>query len=168
MILATDMSKHFEILGTFKSKSYNISQLGDSDVKLETLKLLIHAADIGHSAKDSDMHIKWSLLVSEEFFLQGDIEKSKNIPVSMYCDRETTILSKCQIGFLKNIAFPLYEVLCLCLNSEKINLECLEQLKNNISLWEYEYSSKKLQTLRNIKQENSLPPVFKSFNRIYP
>lgn len=148
LILSTDMAKHFDLIAHFRSKAYKAKEITHPDAKLEALKLVIHSADIGHTAKETDLHKKWSKLLAEEFFHQGDIEKEANQPVSMYCDRETTILSKSQIGFLKNIALPLFELLSAFLNSKNVNENCLDQLKNNISSWEFEYSSNKLQTLR--------------------
>ena len=92
MVLATDMSKHFEILGKFRTRAITLS-----DINLEKLedKILVFSAglkcaDIGHSAKYSDLHQKWTKLVTEEFFKQGDLEKMKKLPVSMYCDRVNT------------------------------------------------------------------------------
>ena len=66
----------------------------------------------------------------------------------MYCDRETTILSKSQIGFLKNIALPLFEVVASALNSASVQQNCVDQLKTNIASWEFEYSAGRLQTLK--------------------
>ncbi|OMJ95118.1 hypothetical protein SteCoe_1661 [Stentor coeruleus] len=148
LILVTDMSKHFDLLATFRNKGYSIKSLEVTECKLEALKIVIHASDIGHSAKDIDLHKKWSLLLAEEFFHQGDIEKAHNQPVSMYCDRDKTILPKSQIGFLKNIALPLYELLANFLDTPNI-YNCLDQLKNNISVWEYEYSAGKLRTFKD-------------------
>ena len=70
LILATDMTKHFSILGTFKTRAINLSDFNwteDSD-KIEILSLGLKCADIGHSAKSSDLHSKWTDLVCEEFF----------------------------------------------------------------------------------------------------
>ena len=90
-------------------------------------------------------------MISEEFFLQGDLEKENDLPISMYCDRKTTILSKSQIGFLRNISLPLYEVLNFFLNSEQFTENCFEQLKNNINAWEYDLSKARKQTLKHIE-----------------
>jgi 3'5'-cyclic nucleotide phosphodiesterase len=151
LILATDMGKHFELLGLFKSKSYSAKNIENLDCKLDVLKIIIKASDIGHAAKTIEFHVNWSLLITEEFFRQGDIEKENSRPVSMYCDRETTIISKSQIGFLKNIALPLYETLSLFLNSESFDSQCIEQIKNNISSWEFEYSSNSHKTMKEIQ-----------------
>ena len=138
MILETDMSKHFEILGRFKTRAtvlsdFNINIIED---KCNILAMGLKCADIGHSAKDTPLHLKWTALVCEEFFTQGDLEKSKKQAVSMYCDRENTDIAKSQIGFIKNICIPLYDVWCKYLNSDVINSTSLALLRVNLSHWE--------------------------------
>ena len=137
MILETDMSKHFEILGKFRTRAITLSNLDISSFedKCQILGMSLKCADIGHSAKDYDLHEKWSMLVCEEFFRQGDIEKSRNQAVSMYCDRESTDIPKSQAGFIKNICLPLYEVWVFYLRSETVEKFCLNQLKSNLDFW---------------------------------
>ena len=59
MISEMDMSKHVEALGKFRSKAllmkdqFNFENLEN---KLLVLKTTIKCADIGHSAKDWDLH----------------------------------------------------------------------------------------------------------------
>lgn len=148
MILVTDMAKHFDLVNTFRLNQYSLKEIARGNCKLETLKLIIHSADIGHSAKEKNLHRKWSGLICEEFFNQGDIEKENDMPVSMYCDKETTILAKSQIGFLKNISLPLFEILTLYLDSEQIAKYCLEQLKNNLQGWEDDLYIDRKKTLK--------------------
>lgn len=144
MILETDMSKHFESLGKFRTRT---SSIGDIDLdkpedKLFIMCMAIKCADIGHSAKVTELHEKWTLLVSEEFFHQGDVEKEKNLPVSIYCDRETTDLPRSQAGFIKNICMPLYEAWGNYLKSDVIYKNCCDQLKINLKNWENKIKSK--------------------------
>lgn len=135
LILATDMGKHFEIMGYFNSKYLSISSelpdLSDPEFRLDQYKMAIKAADIGHAAKALDLHEKWCQLVIQEFFSQGEIEKSLGIPVSMYCDKDTTDISKSQSGFIKNIVLPLFSDLNKVMNSLKIEEQCICQLKVN-------------------------------------
>lgn len=137
MILETDMSKHFEILGKFRTRVISLSNMDVAvfEDKCQVLGMALKCADIGHSAKDYDLHEKWSMLVCEEFFRQGDIEKARGQAVSMYCDRESTDIPKSQSGFIKNICIPLYEVWAFYLKSESVNKFCLEQLKKNLEFW---------------------------------
>mmetsp|Transcript_30425 Transcript_30425/g.30083 ORF Transcript_30425/g.30083 Transcript_30425/m.30083 type:complete len:151 (+) Transcript_30425:697-1149(+) len=108
--------------------------------------MLMKAADVGHAAKSVDLHHKWTNLIVQEFFNQGDIEKQKGQTVSMYCDRETTNTAKSQAGFIKNLVLPMYEAICAYLKSPLFEENCLEQLKNNLHCWEYEMTRNKIRT----------------------
>lgn len=95
MILATDMSRHFELLGRFRSISeQGLDSLSKFEVRLEVCKLSLKCADIAHAAKEVELHERWTLLICEEFFNQGDIERSKGMAISMYCDRHNTDIPK--------------------------------------------------------------------------
>ncbi|OMJ92118.1 hypothetical protein SteCoe_5224 [Stentor coeruleus] len=137
MILETDMSRHFEILGKFRTRAQTLSNFDISifEDKCQILGMSLKCADIGHSAKDYDLHEKWSILVCEEFFHQGDLEKARGQSVSMYCDRDTTDIPKSQAGFIKNICLPLYEIWALYLKSETIERFVLFQLQKNLEFW---------------------------------
>lgn len=93
IILATDMGRHFEIVKNYKVTHLHID-LENPEHRLALVKMLIKGADVGHSAKSSELHAKWSERVCEEFFNQGDLEKKHKLPVSMFCDRDTTDFSK--------------------------------------------------------------------------
>jgi hypothetical protein len=144
MILETDMSRHFESLGKFRTRS---SSIGDIDLekpedKLFVMSMAIKCGDIGHSAKITELHEKWTFLVCDEFFHQGDVEKERNMSVSIYCDRETTDIPRSQAGFLKNICLPLYEAWSSYLKSEAIHKNCCDQLKANLKSWECKFKTK--------------------------
>ena len=49
----------------------------------------------------------------EEFFRQGDLEKEKNLPVSMFFGRENTSIPRCQLGFIDVLILPLFTVSAL-------------------------------------------------------
>ena len=119
---------------------------------------------MGHAAKHTELHEKWCYLVIEEFFTQGDEEKKRNIPVSMYCDRENTNIAKSQAGFIKNIVLNLYVTLNLILASEEIEATCINQLKHNESYWESLSKQRNLSSIhkpQDIKQDNNLFPLLK-------
>jgi hypothetical protein len=136
LILATDMAKHFEIIGCAKTKYNDIIDFSNYEHRLDVFKLVIKAADLGHAAKSVDLHEKWCQKVILEFYAQGDLEKKKGLPVSMFCDRENTNISKSQTGFIKNVVVILYETLNSLVKSEEIEQKCLVQLKSNQRFWE--------------------------------
>lgn len=137
LILDTDLSRHFEILGRFRAKNINLNQFdGESHENKQIIfSMGLKCADLGHSAKTVELHKKWTALICEEFFRQGDLEKLRKQEISMYCDRDSTDVPKSQAGFIKNICLPLFETWSVFLNSDVINLTCLEQLKANHNFW---------------------------------
>ncbi|ANQ09602.1 Phosphodiesterase [Plasmodium coatneyi] len=75
LIISTDMKLHFEYVDIFKkrkrSENFDIS---DRDaINLGTINIKV--ADIGHTCLKWRDHAKWTMLVSEEFFLQKKDEE---------------------------------------------------------------------------------------------
>ena len=75
------------------------------------MNILLHASDIGNACRPTAIYLKWVSKVMEEFFRQGDLEREKNLPVSMFFDRNNTSIPKCQMGFIDVLVLPLYSVL---------------------------------------------------------
>lgn len=142
-ILATDMAKYFDHLAHFKSKYLNEAfSLENPDTRLDFFKVLIKCSDVGHSAKKIELHERWCGLIMEEFFNQGDLEKSLNLTISMFCDRENTNIPKSQAGFIRNIVLPVYNTLYNVTECEKLMLNCVNQLESNVDYWEQKISIK--------------------------
>lgn len=125
-ILATDMTYHSKIITNLKNKislagvveGQNIQKLiEDIDVskKFDNQQLIlsniIHAADISNPIKLPTIYRKWVDRVFIEFFNQGDLEKKENLPISLLCDRATTEICKAQVGFIKFVVRPTFEIL---------------------------------------------------------
>ena len=58
------------------------------------LEICMHTCDVSIPSRDFHVVKKWTYLLFEEFFAQGDLEKEKGLPVSMLCDRNTTHVAK--------------------------------------------------------------------------
>mmetsp|Transcript_24983 Transcript_24983/g.24719 ORF Transcript_24983/g.24719 Transcript_24983/m.24719 type:complete len:184 (+) Transcript_24983:236-787(+) len=109
MVLATDMSKHFKDLGTFKSK-INSGSLDPIDKDLHLcLGMGMHLADISNPTKPWHLTQKWIELLFDEFFKQGDKEKKFKYPISDLMDRKSVNIAKAQLGFIDVIVLPSYE-----------------------------------------------------------
>ena len=135
-ILATDMANHQKILTTIKLKienyeikeGKNFEKLFDFDEKeagslfeaqQNMLNMFLHSADISNPAKPDKISSLWTERVYGEFFVQGDLEKSKNLPVSAFCDRETTNINQAMIGFINFVVMPTVNILVTLINEVK-------------------------------------------------
>ena len=145
-ILATDMANHGKIMTLIKSrisinKAENKAKFellsGNEKTKFEEQQSLfdfmIHAADLAHNTKLFNISLKWVELLSEEFWLQGDKEKSMNLPVSFLCDRDSYNIPQSQVGFIKGFIIPTFDCLIDIFPSLKF---CIVNAKTNLKKWE--------------------------------
>ncbi|CAH0726160.1 unnamed protein product, partial [Brenthis ino] len=103
MVLATDMSFHFQQLKNMRS----LLSLAEPTVdKSKAASLVLHCCDISHPAKRWDLHHRWTMSLLDEFFLQGDKERELGLPFSPLCDRNNTLVAESQIGFIDFIVEP--------------------------------------------------------------
>lgn len=164
MVLATDMSKHFDLLSFMRTKYNENSDFNNKDIRADMFRLCIKSADVGHAAKNIELHEKWCYLVIEEFFSQGDEEKKRGLPVSMYCDRDTTNIAKSQAGFIKNIVLSLFTTLNFILASDEIETVCINQLRQNEAYWESLGKQRNLSSVHKsneVKQKENILPLLR-------
>jgi hypothetical protein len=110
---------HFEYITRFKNK-INGTGVNPEDSKDRQLimDMMVKSSDISNPAKNGTIARKWTDRVMEEFFSQGDEERRRGLPISMFMNRETANVPKCQIGFIDFIVKPLYEPWALFLNRD--------------------------------------------------
>eukprot|EP01107_Rhizomastix_libera_P017083 TRINITY_DN7649_c0_g1_i1.p1 TRINITY_DN7649_c0_g1~~TRINITY_DN7649_c0_g1_i1.p1 ORF type:complete len:605 (+),score=128.22 TRINITY_DN7649_c0_g1_i1:68-1882(+) len=112
LILATDMSKHANIVGELAAKIIaGDASLDKVSSRLLVLKVVLKMADISNSTRPWEICKTWAHRVMEEFFRQGDEEKQREITVSAMMDRLTTRIPKAQTGFCDFVVKPLTESL---------------------------------------------------------
>eukprot|EP00457_Paulinella_chromatophora_P001008 gb/GEZN01001010.1/.p1 GENE.gb/GEZN01001010.1/~~gb/GEZN01001010.1/.p1 ORF type:complete len:1066 (+),score=133.99 gb/GEZN01001010.1/:121-3318(+) len=109
LILATDLASHFEIMERFEKGQRGKIELTPDDDKKLMMQLVIKCSDIAHPARAKHAHIKWSEVVTQEFFQQGDMERTRNLPRSMFMDRHSSNLSTSQVGFISFLVEPLFK-----------------------------------------------------------
>lgn len=73
----------------------------------QILELILHCSDISNPFKPYELCAKWADLVVEEFFQQGDREKSEGLEISPMCDRTAVNLCNMQMGFIEFAVAPL-------------------------------------------------------------
>ncbi|KAJ3098210.1 High affinity cAMP-specific 3',5'-cyclic phosphodiesterase 7A [Phlyctochytrium planicorne] len=134
MVLATDMAMHFDWIGKFKNKltgnGFNFENRQDRKL---ILNIAIKCADVNNPTKPNESCRIWTDLICEEFFRQGDEEKRLGLPISMFMNRETTDIPKCQIGFIDFIVHPLFEAWSGFMMED---LKCqMENIAQNRTYW---------------------------------
>ncbi|CAG8520305.1 7036_t:CDS:2 [Paraglomus occultum] len=96
-------------------------------------KVLLHAADLSNTVRPWDISKRWSDLVVEEFFHQGDLEKNNNLPVSPNMDREQAHQCQISLRFGDFVVKPYFEAFAAFVHPAKI---FLDTLKNNRAYWD--------------------------------
>ena len=163
-ILATDMFYHKKVITMIQTK---ISQIKNDkfefmsndkeSIKNEQQYLLdffIHSADLAHNTKLFNISLKWVELLSEEFWLQGDKEKSMGLSISFLCDRKSANVPSSQVNFIRGFIVPTFEIL---VNIFPTLNYTLENANNNINEWQKLVDAHRLKgwTPRNIKNEDN-------------
>jgi hypothetical protein len=169
-VLATDMSSHFAELNHFKSriqagdflKHVDETQLPSKEDQLLACSIVVHSCDISNPAKGLASYLDWTSRVLWEFFLQGDLEKQHNLAVSMFMDRTTTNIAKCQLGFIDILVYPLFDALVMMLPQCAI---CLENLNSN-----KEFFATKVEMMEAELQSGSqrVPAINGGFLKVIP
>ena len=123
MILATDLSRHHEMIS-------DPPQVSDYR---GCLRLLLHAADVSNNARSTKIASQWTERLMEEFYAQGDLERELGLPVTPIMDRHSCSVARVQIGFIDVVARPLFVAVCELVGE---GLEfVLEQMDANRESW---------------------------------
>ena len=113
-ILATDLALHFSNLPRLNklAETGGIDWTNTEKVNVLTASLMT-AADLGATTKPWEYQQKIAGMVAEEFWYQGDLEKSQlSSPLVPMFDRELRHeLPKLQVGFCAGVCLPVYKAL---------------------------------------------------------
>ncbi|MBZ3881950.1 High affinity cAMP-specific and IBMX-insensitive 3',5'-cyclic phosphodiesterase 8B [Sciurus carolinensis] len=115
MVLATEMTKHFEHVNKFVNSINKpmAAEVEGSDCECNPTgknfpenqilikRMMIKCADVANPCRPLDLCIEWAGRISEEYFAQTDEEKRQGLPVVMpVFDRNTCSIPKSQISFI--------------------------------------------------------------------
>uniref|UniRef100_A0A8C5D6I3 Phosphodiesterase n=1 Tax=Gouania willdenowi TaxID=441366 RepID=A0A8C5D6I3_GOUWI len=106
-ILATDMSRHNEILNKFKviQPVFNFTNQEHKEV---LMKIMVKVSDISNEARPMEVAEPWLDCLLQEFFNQSDTEKLKGLPVTPFMDRDQVSKPSSQTGFIRFVLLPLF------------------------------------------------------------
>uniref|UniRef100_A0A672FIB7 High affinity cGMP-specific 3',5'-cyclic phosphodiesterase 9A n=1 Tax=Salarias fasciatus TaxID=181472 RepID=A0A672FIB7_SALFA len=105
-ILATDMSRHNEILNKFKAMQ-PVFNFTNKEHK-ELMKIMVKVSDISNEARPMEVAEPWLDCLLQEFFNQSDTEKLKGLPVTPFMDRDKVSKPSSQTSFIRFVLLPLF------------------------------------------------------------
>ncbi|XP_018651910.1 putative cgmp-dependent 3,5-cyclic phosphodiesterase [Schistosoma mansoni] len=111
IIVATDLSHHLRIMPKLEELSHRGYDGTKSEDHYLLSCLLMTSADLSDQTKSWNNTVYVAKLIYEEFFQQGDMEKSLGHNPIDSMDRERACVPNLQISFLDYIITPLYKVL---------------------------------------------------------
>eukprot|EP01012_Entosiphon_sulcatum_P012210 TRINITY_DN1762_c0_g1_i1.p1 TRINITY_DN1762_c0_g1~~TRINITY_DN1762_c0_g1_i1.p1 ORF type:complete len:601 (-),score=101.47 TRINITY_DN1762_c0_g1_i1:52-1587(-) len=126
-ILATDMARHDEICNELKDLAVGPYSKENPEHRRMAMMVLMKAADISNITRPFDISKVWGGAITEEFYAQGDAERSCNMPVTPMFDRsQKKEISETQLGFINYIGVKFFNLASQFLPAiafTRINLE---------------------------------------------
>lgn len=132
-VLATDLAHGGKVTSQFTTRASlpRTATAPTDEDKLLLMQMTLKCADISHPARPWETHERWSLLVCEEFYQQGDRERRLGLPLSPLCDRSQHNLPKSQLGFLAFVVTGAYSALSAFCQYDG----WMAQLRSNEARW---------------------------------
>ncbi|KAJ2956893.1 hypothetical protein NQZ79_g7302 [Umbelopsis isabellina] len=142
VILATDMGLHNDYVAKFRDQADRLKNGRPLDLSDEAacerertllFSAIIKCADIGNVSRPFKHGLKWAQVLVDEFSAQGDLERELGLPVMPINDRGKLSQEDVQIGFIKHVALPLFEVVDSIIPNFTFTVDAI---KENLDLWE--------------------------------
>uniref|UniRef100_A0A2I3NE36 Phosphodiesterase n=1 Tax=Papio anubis TaxID=9555 RepID=A0A2I3NE36_PAPAN len=150
MVLATEMTKHFEHVNKFVNSINKplatLEENGETDKNQEMIntmlrtpenrtlikRMLIKCADVSNPCRPLQYCIEWAARISEEYFSQTDEEKQQDLPVVMpVFDRNTCSIPKSQISFIDYFITDMFDAWDAFVDLPDL----MQHLDNNFKYW---------------------------------
>ncbi|KAK9827004.1 hypothetical protein WJX74_003385 [Apatococcus lobatus] len=135
LIMATDMSKHHNILSQLRSRDWAHLSGGDSIIVLQGA---LKCADLGHTFMPVEQHVAWSEKLQQELFFEGDLWKEHGwVPPSLMDRGSASDFASSQAGFFRYIVIPFIEALASAVPGVKALKEAAER---NAVFWQQQHA----------------------------
>nr|XP_048290916.1 high affinity cAMP-specific and IBMX-insensitive 3',5'-cyclic phosphodiesterase 8A isoform X3 [Myodes glareolus] len=161
MVLATEMTKHFEHVNKFINSinkplsTQETEETGKNQDSINTMlrtpenralikRMMIKCADVSNPCRPLEYCVEWAARISEEYFSQTDEEKQRDLPVVMpVFDRNTCSIPKSQISFMDYFITDMFDAWDAFVDLPDL----MQHLDDNFKYWK-ELDEKKLRGLR--------------------
>uniref|UniRef100_A0A2K6FT55 3',5'-cyclic-AMP phosphodiesterase n=1 Tax=Propithecus coquereli TaxID=379532 RepID=A0A2K6FT55_PROCO len=151
MVLATEMTKHFEHVNKFansinkplaaleeseeteKNQEAINSMLRTPENRTLIKRMLIKCADVSNPCRPLESCIEWAARISEEYFSQTDEEKQQDLPVVMpVFDRNSCSIPRSQISFIDYFITDMFDAWDAFVDLPDL----MQHLDNNFKYWQ--------------------------------
>ncbi|XP_055479122.1 high affinity cAMP-specific and IBMX-insensitive 3',5'-cyclic phosphodiesterase 8A [Psammomys obesus] len=161
MVLATEMTRHFEHVNKFINSinkplvAQEDEEAGKSQESIDTMlktpenralikRMMIKCSDVSNPCRPLEHCIEWAARISEEYFSQTDEEKQLDLPVVMpVFDRNTCSIPKAQISFIDFFITDMFDAWDAFVDLPDL----MQHLDDNFKYWKG-LDEKKLHSLR--------------------
>jgi len=130
-ILGSDVLHHSEYQD-FVSEKYEAET---EDGRYGILPCLVHSAGISTIAKPTLQMKEGVDRTFEEFFAQGELERKYNMPISPLCDKRKINIPEIQIGFIRFLARPWFQLMLEKVSQEAFSA-AVKHLTENERYWD--------------------------------
>ncbi|XP_071744727.1 probable 3',5'-cyclic phosphodiesterase pde-5 isoform X1 [Lepeophtheirus salmonis] len=152
-ILATDLALFFPNKARLTSIiKYETFSWQIPDHRLLVQSILIAGCDLCNSYKPWDLQLSTVYTVYEEFFKQGDVEKTMGwTPIPLFDRSHASEIASMQVGFIGGICLPCYELMSQVIPTTS---PMMVQCKRNLEDWKKKAVSIKLQESDEASNKN--------------
>jgi high affinity cAMP-specific and IBMX-insensitive 3',5'-cyclic phosphodiesterase 8 len=134
MVLATDMSRHFEYITKFQQIIPNLPDLEENreSNSMTVCRMMIKCADIANPTREWKLCVQWAMRIVEEYFFQTAEEREKGLPLTMKgFERDTCNVPMTQCTFVDMFAREAFTLWCDFAEIPHL----LQQLETNYEKW---------------------------------
>ncbi|XP_054999335.1 high affinity cAMP-specific and IBMX-insensitive 3',5'-cyclic phosphodiesterase 8A isoform X1 [Sorex araneus] len=150
MVLATEMTRHFEHVNKFVNSINKplaaLEESGGAEADPDAVqtmlrapesralvkRMLIKCADVSNPCRPLEQCVEWAARISEEYFAQTDEEKQQDLPVVMpVFDRQTCSVPRSQISFIDYFITDMFDAWDAFVGLPNL----LQHLDNNFKYW---------------------------------
>jgi high affinity cAMP-specific and IBMX-insensitive 3',5'-cyclic phosphodiesterase 8 len=152
MVIATDMTKHFDHLANFiEVFGYprNLEKTTKDVIECVLRRMLIKCADVSSPLRTMRLTMEWAVRITIEYLQQTEEEKANKLPVTLPTfDRDSYSVPRCQVSFFEFVILQMMEAWDDFLNIP----ELMRNMKRNYEDWKrFEFHG--LHSLEDIQQK---------------
>ena len=126
-VLNSDISKHFTLLTELKTKLGNNFPTDSVEDRKLILSITLRIANMFKMMRERTTFNKWMELFFEELFKQGEIEKTLELPVTKFYDKENTNKERAYSSYLSVVCRPLLVTYLILVDDAEVSNTLLKE-----------------------------------------